>query len=73
MINPSRLSVSMQRLPTRWIPLLLLALAIGDLRTEFILLIDHFTVTGFSYAVYHHQLAIAVLLSSVSLWRRYGG
>jgi hypothetical protein len=51
--------------------LLLIILAIGDLRTELILLADHFTVTGLTYAVRHHQLAIVVLLSSLSLWRRY--
>lgn len=48
-----------------------MVLAFGDLRTELILLADHFTMTGLSYAIRDHQLAIVVLLSSVSLWRRY--
>jgi hypothetical protein len=34
-------------------------------------LADHFTLTGLTYAIRDHQLAILVLLSSVSLWRRY--
>ena len=60
-----------QRRPAQWFPLLLIVLAVGDLRTELILLADHFTLTGLSYAIRDHQLAIIVLLSSISLWRRY--
>jgi hypothetical protein len=60
-----------QRRSAQWFPLLLIVLAIGDLRTELILLADHFTLTGLSYAIRDHQLAIIVLLSSISLWRRY--
>ena len=62
---------SQQRRSAQWFPLLLIVLAIGDLRTELILLADHFTLTGLSYAIRDHQLAIIVLLSSISLWRRY--
>jgi hypothetical protein len=62
---------SQQRRSAQWLPLLLIVLAIGDLRTELILLADHFTLTGLSYAIRDHQLAIIVLLSSISLWRRY--
>ena len=60
-----------QRRSAQWFPLLLIVLAVGDLRTELILLADHFTLTGLSYAIRDHQLAIIVLLSSISLWRRY--
>ena len=60
-----------QRRSARWLPLLMIVLAFGDLRTELILLADHLTLTGLTYAVRDHQLAIIVLLSSVSLWRRY--
>jgi hypothetical protein len=62
---------SLQRRSAQWFPLLLIVLALGDLRTELILLADHFTLTGLSYAIRDHQLAIIVLLSSISLWRRY--
>ena len=62
---------SLQRRSARWLPPLLVLLAFGDLRTELILLADHFTLTGLTYAIRDHQLAILVLLSSVSLWRRY--
>ncbi len=55
----------------RWFPILLILLALGDLRTEVQLLIDQFTVTGLGYAIRHHQLAVVVLLASPSLWRRY--
>jgi hypothetical protein len=61
----------LQRRSAQWFPLLLVVLAFGDLRTELILLADHFTLTGLSYAIRDHQLAIIVLLSSISLWRRY--
>jgi hypothetical protein len=61
----------LQRRSAQWFPLLLIVLALGDLRTELILLADHFTLTGLSYAIRDHQLAIFVLLSSISLWRRY--
>jgi|TARA_Y100000739_G_scaffold67970_1_gene57020 hypothetical protein len=61
----------LQRRSAGWFPLLLIVLAFGDLRTELILLADHFTLTAMTYAIRDHQLAIVVLLSSVSLWRRY--
>ena len=56
----------------RWFPILLILLALGDLRTEVQLLSDQFTVTGLGYAIRHHQLAVVVLLGSGSLWRRFG-
>jgi len=50
----------------------LILLALGDLRTEILLLSDQFTMTGLGYAIRHHQLAVLVLLGSGSLWRRFG-
>ena len=58
--------------PARWFPLLLILLALADLRTELQLLSDQFTITGLGYAIRHHQLAVVVLLGSPSLWRRFG-
>ena len=58
--------------PARWFPILLILLALGDLRTELQLLSDQFTVTGLGYAIRHHQLAVVVLLGSGSMWRRFG-
>lgn len=58
--------------PARWFPILLILLALSDLRTEVQLLSDQFTVTGLGYAIRHHQLAVVVLLGSSSLWRRFG-
>jgi len=58
--------------PARWFPILLILLALGDLRTELQLLGDQFTITGLGYAIRHHQLAVVVLLGSGSLWRRFG-
>ena len=49
-----------------------MALALLDLRTELLLLSDHFTFTSLMYAVRHHALALVVLVSMPSLWRRYG-
>ena len=60
------------RSPSRGLPLLLVLLALGDLRTELILLWDQFTITSLIYALRHHALAVLVLLSAPSLWRRYG-
>jgi hypothetical protein len=50
---------------------LLLVLALGDLRTEMLLLIDHFTLTSVLSAIAAHPLAMVVLLAQPSLWRRY--
>ncbi|MFM7311649.1 MAG: hypothetical protein ACKO0M_00505 [Cyanobium sp.] len=41
-----------------WLPLLLLVLALGDLRIDLQLLLDHFTFT-------------TLLMAQPSLWRRY--
>ena len=56
----------------RWIPLLLLVLALSDLRTELRLLADQLTLTSVIFAVRHHLLAVVVLLLQPSLWRHYG-
>lgn len=61
------------RRPRRLIPLVLVALALFDLRIELLLLFDHFTITSLAEAVRFHLLAVVVLLFSPSLWRRYGG
>jgi hypothetical protein len=54
------------------LPPLLLLLALGDLRVDLQLLIDHFTVTSLVTAMRSHPLAVVVLLAQPSLWRRYG-
>jgi hypothetical protein len=54
------------------LPPLLLLLALGDLRVDLQLLIDHFTVTTLVTAMRSHPLAVVVLLAQPSLWRRYG-
>ena len=56
----------------RWIPLLLLLLALSDLRTELRLLADQITFTSLIFAVRHHLLAVAVLALQPSLWSHYG-
>lgn len=53
------------------VPLILLLLALGDLRTELQLLFDHVTLTSLLAAVFNHPLAVAVLVVQPSLWRRY--
>lgn len=52
-------------------PLILLLLALLDLRVDLQLLSDHFTFTTLASALGSHPLAVAVLLFSPSLWRRY--
>jgi hypothetical protein len=59
------------RRSARWWPLLLVLLALADLKTEIVLLLDHFTLTSLLFAMRHHVLAVAVLMGSPSLWRRY--
>ena len=53
------------------IPLLLALLALVDLREEFLLLTDHFTITSLVFLVRVHPLAVAVLILFPSLWKRY--
>jgi len=60
-----------RRRAARWFPALLMALALLDLRTELLLLIDQFTFTSLAYTVRYHLLAVVVLLASGSLWMRY--
>ncbi len=52
--------------------MLFLVLAFWDLRTEIRLLWDHFTITELTFAFRYHALAVVVLFSVPSLWRRYG-
>lgn len=67
--DPSTGMIPPSRLP--FLPLLLLVLALGDLRTEALLLFDHFTLTSVLSAIAAHPLAVVVLLAQPSLWRRY--
>jgi hypothetical protein len=53
------------------VPLLLLVLALVDLRVEIQLLADRFTLTSLLHAIRYHWLATAVLLLQPSLWRHY--
>jgi hypothetical protein len=53
------------------IPLLLALLAVLDLRDELVLLADHFTFTTLWFALTSHPLAVAVLVLTPSLFRRY--
>ena len=55
----------------RWVPLLLLVLALLDLRTELRLLLDHVTLTALVFTVRQHTLAVVVLILQPSLWFQY--
>ena len=52
------------------VPILLVLLALLDLRAELQLLADHFTWTSLSRIPLHHPLAVAVLLLTPALLRR---
>lgn len=52
-------------------PLILLLLALVDLRVDLQLLADHFTISSLLEAIRTHSLATAVLIFTPSLWRRY--
>jgi hypothetical protein len=60
-----------RRLPT--VPLLLLFLALMDLRVELALMWDHFTFAGLAAAIRSHLLAFIVIALQPSLWRHYRG
>ncbi len=53
------------------IPVLLLVLALADLKSEIRLLLDHFTFTTLVVAIQNHLLAVTVLALLPSLWRHY--
>lgn len=53
------------------LPVVLLVLALIDLRVELMLLWDHLTLTSLIAAVQSHLLAVAVLVSQPSLWSHY--
>lgn len=58
-----------RRLPLA--PLVLALLAVLDLRTEILLLLDHFTWISLSVIPAQHPLAVMVLVLLPSLLRRY--
>ena len=60
-----------QRRPAQWYPVVLVILSLWDLRTDLLLLLDHFTLTSLLFAIRYHLLAFAILLGCGSLWRRY--
>mgnify|MGYP001444004500 CR=1 FL=1 len=53
------------------VPIILLLLAVFDLRIEIRLLIDHLTFTSILYSIKEHTLAIAILVFSPSLFKVY--
>ncbi|MBR75357.1 MAG: hypothetical protein CL863_03225 [Cyanobium sp. RS427] len=71
MPKPERQQPGIVHRSAQWWPLLLVMLALADLRTEILLLLDHFTLTSLLFAMRHHVLAVTVLIGSPSLWRRY--
>ena len=68
---PATVAPDRRRVSRPWVPLLLLILALLDLRTEILLLLDHLTFTSLVVAIRSHSLAVLVLLLQPSLWRRY--
>jgi hypothetical protein len=69
---PSAAPIVIRRRARPLVPLVLLLLALFDLRVEFLLLADGFTLTTLTAAIRNHGLAAAVLLFQPSLWRQYG-
>ncbi len=57
--------------PWPFVPVLLLLLALADLRVELQLIADHFTFSTLAAAFRTHLLAVFVLLLQPSLWRHY--
>jgi hypothetical protein len=69
--SPSSVPASSRTTALPLVPLLLLVFALADLRLEFQLLADRFTLTTLLSAIRHHWLAVVVLVSQPSLWRHY--
>ncbi|MCT0200891.1 hypothetical protein KQ313_14555 [Synechococcus sp. CS-1325] len=61
----------MRRLRLPLMPVLLILLALWDLRAELQLISDHFTWVTLRAALVQHPLAVAVLLLAPDLIRRY--
>ncbi len=59
----------MSRIPL--VPLVLVLLALLELRTEFLLLSDHFTLAAVIAAVGRHPLPIGVLVLAPELFNRF--
>ena len=53
-----------------WLAVVLAVFAIVDLRTELLILVDHFTWSSLGYAVGQHPLAVAVLLLLILVPKR---
>ena len=59
----------MRRVPL--VPVVLVLLALLELRSEFLLLSDHFTLAAVIAAVRRHQLPIGVLVLAPELFHRF--
>jgi hypothetical protein len=59
------------RRPLPLVPPVLLLLALADLRVEFMILADHFTLAAVAAAIRSHLLAVSVLVLQPSLWMHY--
>ncbi|MCP9932861.1 hypothetical protein KBZ08_02925 [Cyanobium sp. Candia 9D4] len=69
MRGPERIEATRRGWPL--LPVVLLVLALVDLRVELILLWDHLTLTSLTAAVRSHLLAVTVLVAQPSLWHHY--
>jgi len=57
--------------PWPFVPVVLLLLALVDLRVELQLIADHFTFSTLVAAIRNHLLAVFVLMLQPSLWKHY--
>jgi hypothetical protein len=71
MISPPGATAGSSPRPWPFVPVLLLLLALADLRVEIQLIADHFTFTTLAAAFRTHLLAVFVLLLQPSLWKHY--
>jgi len=53
-----------------WLQILLITLSIYDLRIDLRILIDFFTFSTLFYTISEHPLAITILITSPSLFRK---
>ena len=53
-----------------WLKILIITLSIYELRIDLRILIDYFTFSSLFYTIAEHPLAIAILITSPSLFKK---
>ncbi len=55
------------RISLKLLPLLMILIAVWDLRTEIQIIFEHFTFTALIFCINHHPFSVLVLMASPSI------